>query len=104
METLIIGACLRGVSDRDIEALVAEAGLGKVLKSTVSEIGQQLRSRYQAFRARSVAEVELLVLFLDAIYLHTRPNGAKGGPGGVGVYHGRHPGPAPCMPGPVGAP
>ena len=59
LETLIIGAYVRGLSDRDIEALVAEAGLGKVSKSTVSEICRQLRSRYQAFRARSVAEVEL---------------------------------------------
>lgn len=79
LETLIIGAYVRGLSDRDIEALVAEAGLGKVSKSTVSEICRQLRSRYQAFRARSVAKVELLVLFLDAIYLPTRPSGAKEG-------------------------
>ena len=77
LETLIIGAYVRGLSDRDIEALVVEAGLGKVSKSTVSDICRQLRSRYQAFRARSVVEVELLVLFLDAIYLPTRPSGAK---------------------------
>ena len=29
--------------------------------------------------ARSLAETELLVLFLDAIYLPTRPSGAKEG-------------------------
>ena len=78
LETLIIGAYVRGLSDRDIEALVVEAGLGKVSKSTVSDICRQLRSRYQAFRARSVVEVELLVLFLDAIYLPTRPTRPSG--------------------------
>ena len=35
-------------------------------KSTVSQICQQLLSRFQAFRARSLAEVDLLVLLLDA--------------------------------------
>ena len=104
LETLIIGAYVRGLSDRDIEALVAEAGLGKVSKSTVSEICRQLRSRYQAFRARSVAEVELLVLFRDAnLPAHPPQRGQEGGPGGVGVCHGRHPSPARCVPGPAGA-
>jgi transposase-like protein len=53
LETLTIGAYVRGFSDRDIEALVAEAGLGTASKGTVSQICRQLRSRYQAFHARS---------------------------------------------------
>jgi len=76
---LIIGAYVRGLSDRDIESLLQEAGLGKLSKSTASRICQELRERYRAFRARSLAEVKLLVLFLDAIYLPTRPSGAKEG-------------------------
>ena len=79
LEALIIGAYVRGLSDRDIESLVAEAGLGTVSKSAVSRICQELRDRYKAFRARSLAEVDLLVLFADAIYLPTRPSGAKEG-------------------------
>lgn len=79
LETLIIGGWVRGLSDRDIESLIAEAGLGQVSKSTVSEITQDLRAGYQAFRARSLAEVSLLVLFLDATYLATRPSGPKEG-------------------------
>ena len=43
------------------------------------EITKELRARYQAFRARGLGEVELLVLFCDAIYLPTRPSGAKEG-------------------------
>lgn len=79
LEVLIIGAYVRGLSDRDIESLLEEAGLGKVSRSTASRICQELRARYAAFRARSLAKVDLLVLFLDAIYLPTRPSGAKEG-------------------------
>ena len=45
----------------------------------MSKITQELRARYQAFRARSLDMVRLLVLLLDAIYLPTRPSGAKEG-------------------------
>ncbi|MGH9072228.1 MAG: IS256 family transposase, partial [Acidimicrobiales bacterium] len=79
LEALIIGAYVRGLSDRDIESLIQEAGLGKLSKSTASRVCRELRDRYRAFRARSLAEVKLLVLFLDAIYLPTRPSGAKEG-------------------------
>jgi len=79
LEALIIGGWVRGLSDRDIESLVREAGLGQISKSTVSQITKELRARYQAFQARGLGEVELLVLFLDAIYLPTRPSGAKEG-------------------------
>jgi putative transposase len=77
LEALIIGAYVRGLSDRDIASLLDEAGLGHVSRNRVSEICQQLRDRYRAFGAKSLADVELLVLFLDAISLPTRPSGAK---------------------------
>jgi putative transposase len=79
LEVLIIGAYVRGLSDRDIESLLEEAGLGKISKSTASRICQELRSRYAAFRAKSLDKIDLLVLFLDAIYLPTRPSGAREG-------------------------
>lgn len=79
LETLIIGGWVRGLSDRDIESLLLEAGLGQVSKSTVSEITKELRERYRAFCARSLTQVRPLVLMLDAIYLPTRPSGAKEG-------------------------
>lgn len=79
LEVLIIGGYVRGLSDRDVESLVREAGLGRISKSTVSRICQDLRRRYQEFRARSLAGVPLLALFLDAVYLRTRPRGAKEG-------------------------
>lgn len=67
LEALIIGGYVRGLSDRDIESLMEEAGLGQVSKSTASRICRELRARYKAFCARSLADVELLALFLDAI-------------------------------------
>src|SRR5262245_50058811 len=74
LEALIIGGYVRGLSDRDIESLMEEAGLGQVSKSTASRICRELRARYKSFCARSLAEVELLALFVDAIYLPTRPS------------------------------
>lgn len=79
LEALVIGAYVRGLSDRDIENLAAEAGLGKLSRTTVSGVCRELRDRYRAFRARSLGEVRLLALFCDAIYLPVRPEGPKEG-------------------------
>ena len=77
LEALVIGAYVRGLSDRDIESLAREAGLGTISKTTVSTICRELRDRYRAFRARSLGEVRLLALFMDAIYLPVRPEGPR---------------------------
>jgi transposase-like protein len=79
LEALIIGAYVRGLSDRDLESLLKEAGLGHVSKSAASQLCRELRSRYLAFCARDLAGIELLALFLDAVYLKTRPRGQKEG-------------------------
>jgi transposase-like protein len=79
LEALVIGAYVRGLSDRDIEDLAAEAGLGQLSKSSVSRLCSELRDRYRAFRARSLAGVKPLALFLDAIYLPVRPEGPREG-------------------------
>lgn len=79
LEALVIGAYVRGLSDRDIESLAREAGLGTISRTAVSGICRELRDRYRAFRARSLGEVRLLALFMDAIYLPVRPDGPKEG-------------------------
>lgn len=79
LEALIIGAYVRGLSDRDIESLLQEAGLGHISRTRVSEICRELRDRYTAFCARSLAGIELFALLLDAIYLPTRSSGATEG-------------------------
>jgi len=79
LEALVIGAYVRGLSDRDLESLLAEAGLGPLSRSSARRVCRELRDRYRAFCARSLAGIELLSLFLDAVYLPTRPSGAKEG-------------------------
>ena len=79
LEALVIGAYVRGLSDRDIESLLDEAGLGHLSKNAASQVCRELRARYAAFCAKSLAEVRLLALYLDAVYLPTRPSGSKEG-------------------------
>ena len=54
--------------------MAREAGLGAISRSSVSRLCHELRNRYRAFRARSLADVELLALFCDAIYLPVWPD------------------------------
>ena len=77
LEALIIGSYVRGLSDRDIESLAEEAELGHVSKTTVSRICRELRDRYTAFCNKSLADLNVMALFLDATYLPTRPSGQK---------------------------
>lgn len=67
LEALVISAWVRGLSDRDIEALLAEA-LGPeaaLSKSTASRICQRLRGEFDTFRERDLSDIELDYLFLD---------------------------------------
>jgi len=67
LEALVISGWVRGLSDRDIEAMLAEA-LGPeaaLSKSTVSRICQKLRDEFETFRTRSLADLDLDYLFLD---------------------------------------
>lgn len=79
LEALIIGGYVRGLSDRDIESLAKEAELGHVSKTTVSRVCRELRDRYTAFCNKSLADINVMALFLDAVYLPTRPSGQKEG-------------------------
>jgi len=64
---------------RDIESLCEEAGVGKLSRSTVARICAELHERFEAFKRRSLYDTDLVVLFLDAIYLPVRPSGPKEG-------------------------
>ena len=79
LKTLVIGGFVRGLSMRDIESLCEEAGLGKLSRSTVARICAGLHERFEAFKRRSLYDTDLVVLFLDAIYLPVRPSGPKEG-------------------------
>jgi putative transposase len=79
LKALVIGAFVRGLSMRDVESLCEQAGLGKLSKSTASRICEELKERFAAFTRRSLYEVRLVALFLDATFISVRPSGPKEG-------------------------
>jgi putative transposase len=64
---------------RDVESMCEKAGMGKLPKSTVSKICEELRERFDAFKRRDLYGVNLVALFLDATFLAVRPDGPKEG-------------------------
>jgi putative transposase len=79
LNALVIGAFVRGLSMRDVESLCEQAGLGKLSKSTASRICEELKDRFEAFKRRSLYEIRLVALFLDATFICVRPSGPKEG-------------------------
>ena len=87
LESLVISGWVRGLSDRDIEATLAEV-LGPeaaLSKSTVSRICAAIGEEFAAWRARDLSGVRLDDLFLDASHLQdaSRRTG-RAGPGRLG--------------------
>ena len=79
LKALIIGGFVRGLSMRDVESLCEEAGLAKTSEPSASRVCAELHERFDAFCRRSLDDVNLVVLFLDAIYLPVRPSGPEEG-------------------------
>src|SRR5215213_767961 len=74
LEALIIVGFLRGLSVRDVEALLEEVfGEQVVSKSTVARVCQDTRERYAAWCERDLSPHDLVYCYLDAIYLRLRP-------------------------------
>ena len=75
IESLVIAGYVRGLSTRDIEAALTEA-LGEgatVSKSTVSRICEAIKEEFEAFRHRSLSEIELEYLYLDGSHFKMHP-------------------------------
>jgi putative transposase len=75
LESLVISGWVRGMSDRDIEAALAEV-LGPeaaLSKSTVSRICQRIRDEFEAWRTRDLSGVRLDYLFLDGSHFKMHP-------------------------------
>ena len=79
LKALVIGAFVRGLSMRDVESLCEQAGLGKLSRSTASRICEELKERYGAFKRRSLYDIHVGALFLDATFISVRPSGPKEG-------------------------
>ena len=75
LESPVISGWVRGLSDRDIDATLAEV-LGPeaaLPKSTVSRICQRIGEEFAAWRARDLSAVRLDYLFLDASHFRMHP-------------------------------
>jgi putative transposase len=75
LESLVISGWVRGLSDRDIQATLAEV-LGPeaaLSKSTVSRICSAIGAEFAAWRARDLSGVRLDYLFLDASHFKMHP-------------------------------
>jgi len=68
LETLAVEMYARGLSTRDIEALLAdENGQSLLSRTAVSEITERLWAEYEAFASRDLSEFEVVYLFVDGI-------------------------------------
>ena len=68
LESLVISSFLRGLSTRDVEAVLEDTFDQPVSsRSTVSRILQDTRERYRRWCKRRLDEHDLVYLFLDAI-------------------------------------
>lgn len=75
LEALVISGWVRGLSDRDIEAALAEV-LGPeaaLSRSTVSRVCQRIREEFAEWTQRDLSEVELDYLFLDGSHFKMHP-------------------------------
>jgi putative transposase len=75
LESLVISGWVRGLSDRDIEAALAEV-LGPeaaLSRSTVSRICQRIKDEFRAWRTRDLSGVRLDYLFLDGSHFKMHP-------------------------------
>ena len=75
LESLVISSFLRGLSTRDVEAVLEDTFDQPVSsRSTVSRILEDTRERYRRWGKRRLDEHDLVYLFLDAIYLKLHPD------------------------------
>jgi transposase-like protein len=67
LECLVISGWVRGLSDRDIEAMLAETfgAEAAISRSTVSRICQRLRDEFEHWTSRDLSGIRLDYLFLD---------------------------------------
>jgi len=73
LDEIICKMYVLGMSTRDIESAFAEILEGKgVSRSTVSKITERLNEDLEAFRRRSLADENILYLFLDGTYVKYR--------------------------------
>ena len=81
LESLTIAGYVRGLSTRDVEACLADA-LGEqaaLSKSTVSRVCEAIKTEFDTWAKRSLADVDLEYLYLDASHFRFH-DGARAEP------------------------
>src|SRR5919201_1756922 len=75
LETLVIACWVRGLSDRDVEATLAEifGEQAAISRSTCSRICQRLRAEFDAWKRRDLSTVKLDYLYLDGSFFKMHP-------------------------------
>jgi putative transposase len=75
LESLVISCWVRGLSDRDVEAMLAEVfgEQATISRSTVSRICQRLRVEFDAWRRRDLTGVGIDYLYLDGSFFKMHP-------------------------------
>ena len=75
LETLVISCWVRGLSDRDVEAMLVEV-FGQdatISRTTVSRICQRLRAEFDAWRRRDLSTAKIDYLYLDGSFFKLHP-------------------------------
>jgi putative transposase len=75
LETLVISCWVRGLSDRDVEAMLTEVfgEQAAVSRTTVSRICQRLRAEFDAWKRRDLTGVRIDYLYLDGSFFKLHP-------------------------------
>lgn len=80
LKELVVEMYALGLSTRDVELTLERALGGFVLgRSTVSELAEDLTKAYEAFKARSLADLDVAYVFIDTVYEPLRRYGSKTG-------------------------
>jgi putative transposase len=75
LETLVISCWVRGLSNRDVEATLAEVfgEQAAVSRTTVSRICQRLRTEFDAWKRRDLSGTRIDYLYLDGSFFKMHP-------------------------------
>jgi putative transposase len=75
LETLVISCWVRGLSDRDVEAMLAETfgEQATISRTTVSRICQRLRAEFDTWKRRDLSGTRLDYLYLDGSFFKMHP-------------------------------
>ena len=86
LESLVRGMYVRGLSTQDVSALYTDTfGGGRMSKSTVSRVTQQLNQDFDTWRRRDLSGLRVVYLFLDGQY-HAARQGTDEKEGVLSAY------------------